>query len=185
MLLDGGSYSDFEVLDVLEKEMKLPLGIREHFDMVVGSGIGAWVVLERFCRDDRDSDVDINYQNIRRSLQGPNEEPVSRFSDASTFSGYETNYALKRIEGAFKALPRWSGSLQSSMRIISSLNAIFGDTTLLECQPEGTKIGLIVSRSKDSATCLLSNDNVDGRGSLTYKHVREAKIKNEVQLSQW
>lgn len=185
MLLDGGSYSDFEVLDMLEKKINLPIGIREQFDIVIRSGVSTWVILERYYKDDQVSDTDINYQNIRRSLQGASEKPTSRFSDASTFSSYKTNHALKRIESAFKALPRWSGSLQSSMRIVSSLNAIFGDTTLLECQPEGTKIGLIVSRSKDTATCLLSNYNVDRKASLTYKHIRETKTKHEVQLSQW
>jgi len=41
MLLDRGSYSDFEVLDVLKKQMKLPIGIQEHFDIVVRSRISA------------------------------------------------------------------------------------------------------------------------------------------------
>jgi hypothetical protein len=75
--------------------------------------------------------------------------------------------------------------MKSSMMVISSVNAMFGETTLFECSGGSPKIGITVTRSKDSATCVLSNYNGNGQRSTNYKHVRERKMKNEILLSQW
>jgi hypothetical protein len=187
IVLDGGSYTDFEMLDTLEKELDLPMSIGEYFDMVNASGIGVWVILEKLCKNEQSSEDNLNYQNIRRNIQGPVEQsPLgSRFSSGGTLTGNEVGIALKRLEGAFKVFPRWSGTLQSSLKVLSSLNAIFGETTLFEFRHNSIKMCITVSRSKDSMICVLSNYNGDGTRQTSYKHVRERKIKNEVQLSQW
>jgi hypothetical protein len=180
MVLDGGSYADFEIIDNLEKRLDLPVSIGEFFDMVNGCGIGAWVMLEKLCKTEQHSE---DYQSIRRNIQGPAPTPGSRFSYESTLTSHETT--LKRLEGAFKVLPRWSGTLHSSLKVLSSLNTIFRGTTLFEFRHGSIKLGITVSRSKDSMTCVLSNYNSDGIRQTNHEHVRERKTKNEVQLSQW
>lgn len=179
IVLDGGSYTDFEVLDTLEKELGLPMSIREYFDIANGRGIGAWVILEKLCKNEEFSE---DYRNIRRSIQG--QTPTgSRFSHGSTLTSHDVT--LKRLEGALKVLPRWSGTLHSSLKVLSSLNTIFGDKTLFEFCHGSIKLCITVSRSKDSKTCVLSNYNGEGIRKKSYEHVREQKVKNEVQLSQW
>ncbi len=177
IVLDGGSYTDFEALDTLEKELDLPIG--EQFDIANGRGIGAWLMFEKLCKDEEYSE---DYQNIRLNMQ--DETPaVSRWSHGSTLTSRELT--LKRLEGAFKVLPRWSGTFHSSLKVLSSLNTIFGDKTLFEFCHGSIKLCITVSRSKDSTTCVLSNYNGEGIRKKSYEHVREQKIKNEVQLSQW
>jgi hypothetical protein len=107
-VLDGGSYTDFEMLDTLEKELDLPMSIGEYFDMVNASGIGVWVILEKLCKNEQSSEDNLNYQNIRRNIQGLVEQsPLgSRFSSGGTLTGNEVGIALKRLEGAFKVFPR-------------------------------------------------------------------------------
>jgi len=187
LVLDGGSYLDFEMLDELEKKLQLSMSIGEYFDMANGSGIGAWVILEKLCKNEQFSEDNLDYQNIRSNILGSDEQSPrgSRFSNGSALSGHEVRVALKRLEGAFKAVPRWTGTFHSSLKTVSSLNAIFGETTLFEVQNDSIKLGIIVSRSKDSTTCVLSNYNRDGERETSYEHIRERKIKNEVQLSQW
>jgi hypothetical protein len=178
IVLDGGSYTDFEALDILEKELDLPMSIGEHFDIANGRGIGAWVIFEKLCKGEEFSE---DYQNIRRNMQDQT-PAVSRFS-GSTLTSHEVT--LKRLEGAFKVLPRWSGTLHSSLKVLSSLNTIFGDKTLFEFGHGSIKLCITVSRTKDSTTCVLSNYNGEGIRQKSYEHIREQKIKTEVQLSQW
>jgi hypothetical protein len=47
IMLDSGSYIDFEALDILEKELDLLMSIREHFDIANRRGINAWVIFEK------------------------------------------------------------------------------------------------------------------------------------------
>jgi hypothetical protein len=160
-VLDGGSYTDFEALGILEKELDLPMSIGEHFDIANGRGIGAWVIFEKLCKGEEFSE---DYQNIRRNMQDQT-PAVSRFS-GSTLTSHEVT--LKRLEGAFKVL-----------------NTIFGDKTLFEFGHGSIKLCITVSRTKDSTTCVLSNYNGEGIRQKSYEHIREQKIKTEVQLSQW
>ncbi|PMD42322.1 hypothetical protein L207DRAFT_632109 [Hyaloscypha variabilis F] len=177
LVLDSGSYMDLEVLESLEKELRLPIPIGEYFDIVHTSGLGAWIILEKFNRKEEYSD---DYQSIRRRAT-EQRESASWFSE-STITAHEAT--LKKLEGALKVLPRWSGTLHSSLKIQASLNSIFGEQTLFEFHQGAIKLGIIVSRSKDSTNCVLSNYNGDGQRRSGYQHIRERKPKNEILLSQ-
>ncbi|KAF8846836.1 hypothetical protein BDZ45DRAFT_783901 [Acephala macrosclerotiorum] len=40
LIIDGKSFKDIEILQDIEKKLGLPISIREHFDIVIGSGLG-------------------------------------------------------------------------------------------------------------------------------------------------
>lgn len=73
--------------------------------------------------------------------------------------------------------------MQSSMMVISTVNSLFGNKTLFE-SGAGCKVGIVVTRSKDSATCVLSNYNGNVRPSIC-NHIREKRNKSSILLSQW
>ncbi|KAH0545344.1 hypothetical protein FGG08_000643 [Glutinoglossum americanum] len=180
--INGGSLQDIMSLKVLENELKLPMPIREHFDMGTGSGLGALLVLQIFCQEwSLDDCLDHS-----QATDTPENIPKSRFSQDSTSAGHEQSKYLQLSRFASRwreALP--TSNQHSSSTIDSDLKSIFGKhKTLFECSANGTKIAVTATKSKDSLTCIFSNYNGVERKPRNHRLIRSEKLKDEMLIWQ-
>jgi hypothetical protein len=195
--IDGGSLQDIMSLKVLENELKLPMPIRDHFDIGTGSGlglsspgvrkqrlillIGALLVLQIFCKEWSIDDCLRNFQ-VTNTFGNT---PESRFSQDSTSVNHQRNKYLpfSRVHTRLReALSPTSNQLSSST-INSNLKSIFGkDKTLFECSGNGTKIAVTATRSKDSSTCIFSNYNGPEKRPGGHTLIRPEKPRDEMLI---
>ena len=133
--------------------------------------------MENFCQPSDSFEEVLNSTTFKRAISAPTGEvPTSRFS-VSTIS------SVTRFSHSWNVLPRWSGTLKSTMTILSSINTAFGTSTL--CEASGCKVGITVTKMKSGKACVLSNYHGNFERSSSYEHVRERKVKRELTLSQW
>ncbi|KAI9763378.1 MAG: hypothetical protein M1840_000570 [Geoglossum simile] len=179
--IDGGNLQDILSLKILESELKLPMPLREYFDIGIGSGLGALLVLQIFCKEQSIGDC-LDRFRATNTFDIADKTLASRFSQDSASDNYQGNkYFPSRLYSHWREalLP---GKHRSST-INSDLKAIFGkEETLFECSGNGKKIAIAATRSKDSSICVFSNYNRPEMSPGGHTLIRPEKLKDEMLI---
>lgn len=180
LTIDGGTLEDMNILNSLEQRLN-PVGvdISECFDIVIGSGLGALIALELFCKE---STVEQSLRRLKKekNLWITSKSLNSRFSQTSTILNHRPTHFSVQNNGIGKLsrlfqVRRNSRNTMSYIDESYSQKLLFGHST--------ARIGLVVKRSKDAATCLFSNYNISEESSSNIIHLGRGSYKSEI-LSQ-
>ncbi|KAH6714025.1 hypothetical protein BKA61DRAFT_689470 [Leptodontidium sp. MPI-SDFR-AT-0119] len=183
LVLDTGDHKDFDILSTFLNEAALDLELRECFDIVNGSGLGAWVAIERICKHDQFTQDMLKSQVFQRTIRGIDLPPASsKFSQFSQDFKEEFGGGLKRLNIALRSLPRWNETSQPRAALAASFASIFKKTALTESQTDGCKL-CITMHSKHFGTCVLANYGLNIQ-PIGYERIREDKTVDKLRLSQ-
>jgi hypothetical protein len=203
LVIDGCDYTDIETLKSIQSALHLPVAMKESFDIVNGSGIGAYfkslesiscqhialgalLALKVFCTEALSLEDCLDSQAIRTVLPSPSEtSEVSRFSQADVPDGQPPFW--KEFNGIIKAplsaLPRWKKAIVEPAAMSARIRSAFdSEAKLFQNNCNGTKIAVTATRAKDYSTCIWSNYNgMEARPSKS-PLIRPEKFTDEIRV---
>ncbi|KFY92672.1 hypothetical protein V500_04073 [Pseudogymnoascus sp. VKM F-4518 (FW-2643)] len=175
---DGVSLQDIQTLQYIETQLRLPMPLREHFDIVIGGGRGALAVMEIFCNER-------TVGNCLKSAHIVEEMDIQRQGSKSRFST-STTQTKSHMVGLASRVQEAVNNITSNIRFVSGLKSSLGSNAqkpLFGCHANGIKIAISVATSEDRSPCLFTNYNgPDEKLRRQQVHVRLEDIGEEISI---